>query len=77
MAISVHRPLPAHIAKIQEDMERRASDEGLDFFEKNIRPVLVKSCYKCHSADSKEVKGGLVLDTRDGIRPYCVGRSVK
>lgn len=33
MAISVHRPLPAHIAKIQEDMERRASDEGLDFFE--------------------------------------------
>ncbi|MBI1310038.1 SpoVR family protein [bacterium] len=33
MAISVHRPLPAHIAKIQEQMERRASDEGLDFFE--------------------------------------------
>ena len=33
MALSVHRPLPAHIAKIQEDMERRASDEGLDFFE--------------------------------------------
>ncbi|MHC4875365.1 MAG: SpoVR family protein [Planctomycetota bacterium] len=33
MAISIHRPLPKHIAKIQEDMERRASDEGLDFFE--------------------------------------------
>ncbi len=40
----------------------------LDFFEKKIRPVLVKHCYECHSADSKEVKGGLVLDTREGLR---------
>jgi hypothetical protein len=41
---------------------------GVAFFEKNIRPVLVKECYSCHSANSKEVKGGLLLDTRDGIR---------
>ena len=27
-----------------------AQDEGLDFFEKKIRPVLVQHCYKCHSA---------------------------
>ncbi len=40
----------------------------LDFFEKKIRPVLVKHCYSCHSADSKEVKGGLLLDTREGLR---------
>ncbi len=40
----------------------------LDFFEKKIRPVLVKHCYECHSADSKEVKGGLILDTREGLR---------
>ncbi|MFT5094621.1 MAG: stage V sporulation protein R, partial [Porticoccaceae bacterium] len=33
MAISINRPLPAHIAKIQEDMEQRARHEGLDFFE--------------------------------------------
>ena len=38
------------------------------FFETKIRPVLVKHCYKCHSADSKDPKGGLLLDTRDGIR---------
>ncbi len=38
------------------------------FFEKNIRPVLVDKCYQCHAADAKEVKGGLVLDTREGIR---------
>ncbi len=40
----------------------------LDFFEKKIRPVLVKHCYECHSAESKEVKGGLLLDTREGLR---------
>ncbi|MHA3770875.1 PSD1 and planctomycete cytochrome C domain-containing protein [Verrucomicrobiota bacterium sgz303538] len=39
----------------------------VDFFEKNIRPVLSSKCYKCHSADSKDVKGGLLLDTREGI----------
>jgi hypothetical protein len=42
--------------------------EGVAFFEKNIRPVLVDKCYQCHSADAEKIKGGLVLDTRDGIR---------
>ena len=42
--------------------------EGLAFFEKKIRPVLVEHCYKCHSASSEKVKGGLLLDTREGIR---------
>ena len=42
--------------------------EGLAFFEKKIRPVLVEHCYKCHSASSEKVKGELVLDTREGIR---------
>ncbi|MBI3736897.1 DUF1549 domain-containing protein, partial [Candidatus Sumerlaeota bacterium] len=43
-----------------------AADEaaGMDFFEKNIRPVLVENCYKCHSSEAKKVKGGLKLDTR-------------
>ena len=39
----------------------------LDFFEKRIRPVLVKSCYKCHSADAKDLGGKLRLDHRDGL----------
>ncbi|MCA9069050.1 MAG: DUF1549 domain-containing protein, partial [Planctomycetaceae bacterium] len=42
--------------------------EQIQFFEKHIRPVLVKECYSCHSADSKEIEGGLTLDTREGIR---------
>ncbi|MFM9960308.1 MAG: DUF1553 domain-containing protein [Planctomycetaceae bacterium] len=45
-----------------------AADEpmGIEFFEKKIRPVLVQHCYECHSADAKAVKGGLLLDSRDG-----------
>ena len=42
--------------------------EQTAFFEKHIRPVLVAECYECHSASSKSVKGGLLIDTRDGIR---------
>ena len=42
--------------------------EELRFFEAKIRPVLVKHCYACHSADAKEIQGDLRLDTRDGIR---------
>ena len=38
------------------------------FFESKIRPVLVEHCYECHSAESKDPQGGLLLDTREGIR---------
>src|SRR5262249_5473899 len=27
-----------------------AADDGIDHFEKKIRPVLVQHCYECHSA---------------------------
>ncbi|HUQ72755.1 MAG TPA: DUF1549 domain-containing protein, partial [Planctomycetaceae bacterium] len=45
-----------------------ADDAGLEFFEKKIRPVLVKHCYECHSADSEKIGGGLLLDSRQGLR---------
>ena len=38
-----------------------------DFFETKIRPVLSENCYKCHSKNSEKVKGGLLLDSRDGV----------
>lgn len=42
--------------------------EGIEFFEKKIRPILVDSCYSCHAKDSeKGAKGGLFVDTRDGL----------
>ncbi len=42
--------------------------DDVAFFEKRIRPVLIRYCYECHSAASTEVKGGLRLDSRDLIR---------
>jgi hypothetical protein len=38
-----------------------------DFFERRIRPVLIDRCYECHSASSKKLKGGLRLDTPEGL----------
>ena len=43
-----------------------ASKEGLEFFEKNVRPILADRCFECHSADKGSSKGGLILDSRDG-----------
>ncbi len=40
--------------------------DGLDFFEKKIRPLLAGKCYKCHSAEAEKLKGGLYLDSREG-----------
>ena len=37
--------------------------EQVDFFEKQIRPILANRCYECHSVE-KKTKGGLALDSR-------------
>ncbi len=49
------------------------TQEQISFFEKKIRPVLIESCYKCHSAQAEKVKGDYLLDTRDGMRKGGVG----
>jgi len=41
--------------------------EGLEFFEKKIRPVLVDRCYSCHSVDVRKLKGGLRVDSREAL----------
>ena len=42
------------------------ADEGIDYFETKIRPVLVEHCYECHNSSGK-AKGKLALDYRDGV----------
>ncbi|MDX1951313.1 MAG: DUF1549 domain-containing protein [Verrucomicrobiota bacterium] len=37
-----------------------------DFFESKVRPILVESCYSCHSLEAGKSKGGLLLDSRAG-----------
>ena len=41
-------------------------DKGTVFFEKKIRPLLIKHCYECHSEEAEERQGGLLLDRRSG-----------
>ncbi len=45
----------------------KAADDD-EFFEKKIRPVLVRYCYECHSTAAAKLKGKLLLDSRDSIR---------
>ena len=49
------------------DKSVRFTDADLAFFEKNIRPVLIKSCYECHSAEADKLKAGFALDSRDAL----------
>ena len=42
------------------------NDKGSAFFEKKIRPLLIKHCYECHSEEAGERQGGLLLDRRSG-----------
>ena len=41
--------------------------EQLEFFEREIRPLLVVHCYECHSGKSSRLKAGLLLDSRQGM----------
>ncbi len=45
----------------------KLTTEQTTFFESKIRPVLVRECYGCHSTKVGEVKGGLWLDTQEGM----------
>ena len=40
------------------------SPTSLEFFEKQVRPLLAKRCFGCHSGKAKSLKGNLRLDSR-------------
>jgi hypothetical protein len=55
----------------------RAQEEGAFSFEKRVLPILSERCYSCHSAKAERVKGGLLLDSPEGIlKGGDQGRSV-
>jgi len=59
---------PGSLHAADKAANKQPDRKGLDFFEKKIRPVLVKHCYECHSSNSKILRAKLLLDTRDGMR---------
>jgi hypothetical protein len=66
--LRAQEPVPKGDPKQQVTPAPGATPEQLAFFEKSIRPVLVKECYSCHAATAEKIRGGLTLDTREGIR---------
>jgi hypothetical protein len=44
-----------------------ASADDLAFFEKKVRPLLVRRCQECHSTRTKKKRGGLLLDNQTNI----------
>ncbi|MCA8986219.1 MAG: PSD1 domain-containing protein [Planctomycetaceae bacterium] len=47
--------------------EQSPTREQLEFFEKQVRPLLAEHCYECHSRQSKSLKAGLAVDSRQGL----------
>ncbi len=52
---------------LQAQEENKLDAEQIKFFEARIRPVLIRECYSCHSNQVGQVKGGLWLDTQEGL----------
>ena len=44
----------------------KPTSEQLEFFEKQVRPLLIKHCYECHSVNAKRLEAKLFLDSRKG-----------
>ncbi len=65
VAVALHSPVL--LAAEEPQLPARPSAEGVEFFEKRIRPLLVQHCYSCHSAKAEKLQGGLLLDSRAGV----------
>ena len=79
------RPLPALAALLAATTvllvparaQESAPADGLEHFERRVRPVLVERCYECHSSRARRLKGGLSLESREGwVRGGLSGAAV-
>ena len=55
------------VSFIGSSAEPKLTSEQTQFFESKIRPLFAENCYKCHSKTSEKVKGGLLLDSKEGV----------
>jgi len=60
---------PIQVAVAEEETTAESAEiaaRDVEFFENQIRPILIRRCYKCHSTEADEVAGELRLDHRPG-----------
>ncbi|MCZ6675586.1 MAG: hypothetical protein O7C75_21870 [Verrucomicrobia bacterium] len=56
------------ISDIEVDKTAQTFTESeVAFFREKIEPVLIESCFKCHSEESEKLKADLYLDSREGM----------
>lgn len=58
---------PVDVAAVESGQTAAPAPEGIEFFERRIRPLFVERCYECHGAHSSLPGGGLRLDSRDRL----------
>ena len=59
LALAIALVAPAAFADDQTPTPKQ-----LEFFEKQVRPLLAEHCYQCHSVKAKRVEAKLLLDSR-------------
>ncbi|WP_068131739.1 PSD1 and planctomycete cytochrome C domain-containing protein [Roseimaritima ulvae] len=47
--------------------DEAANPEQLEFFEKQVRPLLAEHCYECHSVRADKLQAGLLMDSRASL----------
>ena len=40
---------------------------AIEFFEKDVRPLLVKRCYECHGPEAKRLEGNFLMTSRENV----------
>ena len=60
-------PAALVVLALQGAAAKDLSKAKIEFFESKVRPILAQECYRCHSVKQKKVKGGLELDTKEGL----------
>ena len=62
------KPTGAEAQKADEALGGLITPEQEAFFEARVRPVLATQCGKCHASTAAKLRGGLRLDSREGVR---------
>ena len=58
---------PVRANDVPEEGDAVTHKAKVEFFEAQVRPLLVKRCHKCHSSETGSENGALVLETVEGI----------